>query len=137
MHTYMIEKRRAYLFISAIIFLSTYYGCGNKNKEEELAVINVPGIRTYISRILISPLAFDGAIVAVEGIAHDVQEIPDGGEKTVTTFKLSDLRGNFINVSIHGKQNIAEKDFLIVGGIYRRVKNEIEADQVEKIVLKE
>ena len=135
MHTYKNSHRKAYLAIIASILFFIPFGCGNK--EKEIPGMNVPGIRTYVSRILISPLAFDGAIVAVEGIAHDVQEITEGEGKIITAFKLSDLRGNFINVSIQGKQNIAENDPLIVGGIYRRVKNEIEAEQFEKIELKE
>ncbi len=132
----MMKQRRAYLSVLVIVFLFTHSGCGNKNKEEELAA-NVPGIRTYIGRILISPLAFDGAIVAVKGIAHDVQEISDGGQKATTTFKLSDPNGNFINVSIQGRQDIIENDLLVVGGTYRRERNEIEAVQFEKIELEE
>ena len=136
MYTFMISRRRVYLFVLAVFFLFTHFGCGSKNKEEELAT-NIPGMRTYVSRILISPLAFDGAVVAVKGIAHDVQEISEGGQRTITTFRLFDLKGNFLNVSIQGKQDIIENDLLIVGGIYRRVKNEIEAVQLEKIELEE
>lgn len=96
--------------------------------------MNISGIRTTISRILISPLAFDGAVVAVEGLATDVRKEPGG---TKTTFKLSDLRGNYINVSTSGALEILENDLLVVGGIYRRTENEIEAEEVEKVQLKE
>ena len=122
------------LFILPIVLL---VGCGG-GKEKEIPGMNIPGIRTTISRILISPLAFDSAIVVVEGLAHDVKKQTGNGEESgKTLFKLSDLRGNFINVSISGNWEIFEKDHLIVGGIYRRAANEIEAEQVEKIQLEE
>ncbi|MER3446577.1 MAG: hypothetical protein C4291_06905 [Candidatus Dadabacteria bacterium] len=59
------------------------------------------------------------------------------GKKLVTTFKLSDLQGNFINVSTSGILEILENDYIVVGGIYRREKNEIEAQEIEKIQLEE
>jgi hypothetical protein len=74
----------------------------------------------------------------VEGLAHDVKkETVNGGKTEKTFFKLADLRGNFINVSILGKWEIVENDHLIVGGIYRRARNEVEAEQVEKMKLEE
>ncbi len=107
-------------------------------KENEIPAALIPGIRAPITKILISPLAFDGAIVAVEGIAHDVkQEKSDGKDKTSTIFKLSDLRGNYINVSTPGKREIFEYDYLVVGGIYRRAENLIEAQQIEIVILEE
>jgi hypothetical protein len=117
-----------------LVFLIIFGGCSSK--EKYIPGMNIPGIRASITRILISPLAFDGAIVAVEGIARDVQkETLNEEDKVVTMFKLSDLQGNFINVSIPGTCDIVENDYLIVGGIYRRTKNEIEAEQIEKIQL--
>ncbi len=105
-------------------------------KEKPIPGANIAGIRTPITRILISPLAFDAAIVAVEGLAHDVhEENLNGEEKTI--FKLSDLKGNYINIVIDGSWDIYENDYLIVGGVYRRAKNEIEATQLEKIKLEE
>ncbi|HSE84208.1 MAG TPA: hypothetical protein VLB01_06650, partial [Thermodesulfobacteriota bacterium] len=67
MHAYQKSHKKVFLTITAAILFLTSAGCGNK--ETERPGMNVAGIRTYISRILISPLAFDGAIVAVEGIA--------------------------------------------------------------------
>jgi hypothetical protein len=119
-------------FILPIVLLVV---CGG-GKEKEIPGMNISGIRTTISRILISPLAFDSAIVAVEGFAQDVKKQAGNGEESgKTLFKIADLRGNFINVSISGNLEIFEKDHLIVGGIYRRTANEIEAEQVEKIQL--
>jgi hypothetical protein len=106
----------------------------SSGKEKEIPGMNIRGIRTSISRILISPLAFDGAIVAVEGLARDVKKESINKEGKII-FKLSDIRGNFINVSIRDTREIHENDYLIVGGIYRRTTNEIEAEQIEKIQL--
>ncbi len=117
-----------------MVCLIVFIGCSKK--ENEVPGAHIPGIRAPISKILISPLAFDGAMVAVEGIAHDVKQETSGeGDKTSTTFKLSDLQGNYLNVSIPGKRKIFEDDLLVVGGTYRRAKNEIEAQQVEIVVL--
>jgi hypothetical protein len=122
---------------SIILAIVLLIACGG-GKEKEIPGMNIAGIRTTISRILISPLAFDSAIVVVEGLAHDVKkETVNGGKTEKTFFKLADLRGNFINVSILGKWEIVENDHLIVGGIYRRARNEVEAEQVEKMKLEE
>ncbi len=124
-------KNKNILFFGVIMVLLIACGGG---KKEEIHGMNITGIRTTISRILISPLAFDGAIVAVEGLAHDVKKETESVEKNEKTFfKLADLRGNFINVFISGKSEIFENDHLVVGGIYRRTTNVIEAEQAEKI----
>lgn len=120
--------------LTPLLVLITALIVSCSNKEKEIPGMNISGIRTTISRILISPLAFDGAVVAVEGLATDVRKEPGG---TKTTFKLSDLRGNYINVSTSGALEILENDLLVVGGIYRRTENEIEAEEVEKVQLKE
>ena len=131
--TQTIRNNNIELFL--VLTITLLVACGG-GKEKEIPGMNIAGIRTTISRILISPLAFDGAIVAVEGSAHDAKKETVDGEKTEKTFfKLADLRGNFINVSISGKWEIFENDDIIVGGIYRRTANEIEAEQLEKIQL--
>jgi hypothetical protein len=140
----MIEKthlnashRRKLIDLFLILSILLLAGCG-ADKEKEIPGMHIAGIRTTISRILISPLAFDSAIVAVEGLAQDVKKQTENGEEGYKTlFKLSDLRGNFLNVSVSGNWEIFEKDHLIVGGIYRRTTNEIEAEQVEKIQIEE
>jgi len=129
--------RKANLRFFTLLTIILLAGC-NAGKEKEIPGIHIPGIRTTISRILISPLAFDGAIVAVEGLVHNLkseQENPATKEKIF--FQLVDLRGNMINVSIPGRWDIVEKDHIIVGGIYRRTPNEIEAEQLEIIPLAE
>jgi len=122
--------------LTLLLVLITVSLISCSKKEKEISGMNVSGIRTTISRILISPLAFDGAIVAIEGLATDVRKEPSNGGGA-TLFKLSDLKGNYINVSASGTWEILENDLLVVGGIYRRTENKIEAEQIEKIQLKE
>ena len=43
-------------------------------KNEYVPGSSIAGIRASINKILVSPLAFDGAVVVVEGIARDVEE---------------------------------------------------------------
>lgn len=126
------------LFLTTLVpaLLMILTGCGSRN-EKEIPGANIAGIRASITKILISPLAFDGAIVAVEGLAHDVKKESSDGRKAATAFKLSDLQGNFINVSESAALEISENDYLVVGGIYRREKNEIEAQEIQKIQLEE
>jgi hypothetical protein len=130
------DKRKPLLSLLVSAFLIIFVGCGS-GKEKEIPGANIAGIRASIRKILISPLAFDGAIVAVEGLVHDVKKESLTGGKVATMFKLSDIQGDFINVSTTGVQQISENDYLIVGGIYRRAKNEIEAQEIEKIQLEE
>ncbi|GBD38033.1 hypothetical protein HRbin37_00278 [bacterium HR37] len=114
-----------------IITLLYMIGCTSTGKKEQPLSTEIPGIKTQISKILISPLAFDGAIVVVEGIAKDVSYT-----RGITKFKVSDTLGNFINVSFTKPLDIEEDDYIAVGGIYRRTKNEIEAREVRKSAIK-
>jgi hypothetical protein len=133
-HSPRKEHKKPFLYELFLVLTIILVGCGPK--ETPIPGPNVAGIRAPINKILLSPLAFDGAIVAVEGLAHDVkQETSNGQGQSSTLFKLSDLQGNYINVSIPGTWEILENDYLVVGGIYRRTENKIEAQQIEKIVL--
>jgi hypothetical protein len=108
-------------------------GC---NKEPEYVPgMTVQGFRASISKILFSPIAFDGATVAVEGIAASVSEVDPEQEDAMTNFRLVDLNGNFINVEMPGSWEIADNDYIIVGGIYRKNGNIIEAAQFELVEL--
>ena len=121
--------------IAAVLFFALAAGC---NKEPEyLPGMSVQGFRASISKILFSPIAFDGATVAVEGIVAAVSEVNPDREDVMTTFKLVDLNGNFLNVEMAGSWDIADDDYIIVGGIYRKNGNILEAAQFEKIVLEE
>lgn len=136
MYTYEMHVERRLILIALVpALLIILTGCGSRN--EEIPGANIIGIRATITKILISPLAFDGAIVAVEGLARDAKKESSKGQKPVTTFKLSDLQGNFINVSTPDTLEISENDYLVVGGTYRKEKNEIEAQEIQKIQLEQ
>jgi hypothetical protein len=108
--------------------------CGG---EKEIPAPQIAGIRTTIERILINQLAFDSAQVAVEGTAHDISEAKTDEGVPIVLFKLTDRAGNYIDVAIPTSWVVKEDDYMVVGGIYRRSKNEIEARQMEVIVLEE
>jgi hypothetical protein len=127
-------KPERILLIAAILF-SALAACNKK--PEYIPGSSVQGYRAAISKILFSPVAFDGATVAVEGIVSDVKQNNAGSKDVITNFKLVDLDGNFINVEMPGSWKIADKDYIVVGGIYRKNSNLIEADEFEKIVLKD
>jgi hypothetical protein len=119
--------------IAAVMLFALAAGC---NKEPEYVPgMTVQGFRASISKILFSPIAFDGATVAVEGIAASVTEVNPEREDAETTFRLVDLNGNFINVEMPGSWEIADNDYIIVGGIYRKNGNIIEAAQFELVEL--
>ena len=119
--------------IAAVLFLALAAGCNKK--PEYVPGMSVQGFRASISKILFSPIAFDGATVAVEGIVGAVSEVNPDREDVMTNFRLVDLDGNFINVEMPGSWEIAEDDYIIVGGIYRKNGNILAAEQFEKIVL--
>lgn len=119
--------------IAAVLLFAIAAGCNKK--PEYVPGMSVQGFRASISKILFSPIAFDGATVAVEGIAAAVSEADPEEEDAVTTFRLVDLNGNYINVEMPGVWEIADNDYLIVGGIYRMNGNMLEADQFELVEL--
>ena len=123
---------RTYIIIPLLLLL-LLAGC---NKDPDyIAGLGIQGYRAPISKILFSPLAYDGATVAIEGFARDFAEEPvdgsDTSEDVTTTFKLTDLKGNYIIILLPGQWEILDNDYLIVGGIYRKNGNELEARQFE------
>ena len=119
--------------IIPLLLLLLIAGC---NKDPDyIAGLGIQGYRAPISKILFSPLAYDGATVAIEGFARDFAEEPvdgsDTSEDITTTFKLTDLKGNYIIILLPGQWEIVDNDYLIVGGIYRKNGNELEAQQFE------
>ena len=120
-------------FIIPLLLLLVIAGC---NKEPDyIPGLGIQGYRAPISKILFSPLAYDGATLAIEGFARDFAEEPvdgsDTSEDVTTTFKLTDLKGNYIIILLPGQWEIVDNDYLIVGGIYRKNGNELEAQQFE------
>jgi hypothetical protein len=119
------------ILLIAVILFYTLTACNKK--PEYIPGSSVQGFRAPISRILLSPLAFDGSSVAVEGMVSDIKTSKAHTGDIMTNFKLTDLDGNFINVEMPGTWKLADKDYIVVGGVYRRNGNIIEADQYEKI----
>ncbi|HET7288979.1 MAG TPA: hypothetical protein VFJ67_00970, partial [Thermodesulfobacteriota bacterium] len=109
-------------YLIAAVIVSLAVAACNK-KPEYVPGSSVQGFRAAISKILFSPIAFDGATVAVEGIVAQVKEVNPEQEDASTEFKLVDLNGNFINVDMPGSWEIADDDYIIVGGIYRKNGN--------------
>ena len=127
------------ILVLPLILLFTLVGC---NKEPEyIPGLGIQGIRAPISRILFSPIAYDGATVAIEGFVRDYTEETENESKTEevteTTFKLTDLNGNFITILMPGEWEVENNDYLIVGGIYRKNGSELEAKQFEKVDFEE
>jgi hypothetical protein len=120
--------------LPSLLLVFSIAACGGK---KEILAPQISGIRTTVERILINQLAFDSAEVAVEGVAHDLSEAKTDDGVPIVMFKLTDRAGNFIDVSMPTSWVVEEDDYLVVGGIYRRSKNQIEAQQIEVIVLEE
>jgi hypothetical protein len=116
---------------------------GCNKKPEYIPGAGIQGYRAPISKILFSPVAYDGATVAIEGFVRDYKEESDGetveeagaaeADDINTTFKLTDLNGNYINILMPGQWEVENNNYLIVGGIYRKNGNELEAQQFEKV----
>lgn len=126
---------RKLLIIVPMLLIFVIAGC---NKEPEyIPGAGIQGIREPMFRILLSPIAYDGAIVVVEGVvrgySEDTKTDKEDSENVESTFQLYDTKGGYINVRIPGQWEIADNDYLIVGGIYRKNPNEIEAQQFEKV----
>ena len=126
---------RKLIIIMPLLVIFIFVGC---NKEPEyLPGAGIQGIREPIFRILLSPVAFDGAIVVVEGVVRDYSEQKEAGAESdddvEATFQLFDTRGGSINIRMPGQWEIVDNDYLIVGGIYRKNLNEIDAQQFEKV----
>ena len=135
----LITKIERTYIIFPLLLLLVIVGC---NKEPKIIYgLGIQGYRAPISKILFSPIAYDGATVAIEGFVRGfAEETEDGAgtdEEITTTFKLTDQYGNYINILMPGQWEIIDDDYLIVGGIYRKNGNELEAQQFEKVDFEE
>lgn len=142
---YVLQFKSAHILAPLLIFVLILSGC---NKEpQHIPGQSVQGINAPIAKILFSPLAFDGAQVKVQGhitgliVEGDIEDTEkpkgapeikesDPGELT-TLFKLVDTKGNYLNIILPGTWDIEDGDYLIVGGIFRKDGNEIEAHEFE------
>ena len=127
--------------ILPVLMILVVLGCNKK--PEYIPGAGIQGYRAPISKILFSPVAYDGATVAIEGFVRDYKEESDGetveeagaaeADDINTIFKLTDLNGNYINILMPGQWEVENNNYLIVGGIYRKNGNELEAQQFEKV----
>ena len=126
---------RKLIIIMPLLLIFVFVGC---NKEPEyIPGAGIQGIREPMFRILLSPIAYDGAIVVVEGVVRNYSEQKEtdsaSDDDLEATFQLFDTKGASINIRMPGQWEIVDNDYLIVGGIYRKNPNEIEAQQFEKV----
>jgi hypothetical protein len=123
------------IILTPLLLVFIIAGC---NKEPEyIPGAGIQGIREPIFRILLSPVAYDGAIVVIEGVVQDFAEQKEtdsaNADDLEATFKLFDAKGSYINIRMPGQWEIVDNDYIIIGGIYRKNPNEIEAKQFEKV----
>lgn len=136
--------KNSLVILPALIIL-VVSGCNKK--PEYIPGAGIQGYRAPISKILFSPVAYDGATVAIEGFVKDYKQESDvetekeagavEADDINTTFKLMDLKGNYINIIMPGQWEVENNNYLIVGGIYRKNGNELEAQQFEKVDFKD
>lgn len=131
-------KRKFFLLVFLPVLIAAF-GCARewKNPDTALAVKELK-----IESILINPIIYDSAGVAVEGKVWDLkfEELQQKTELPYTSFKLADEDGHYVNVFASGHLPIAEGEIVEVTGIYRRqfptevhnFVNEIEAERVER-----
>ena len=119
------------------LFLLMILAAGCNKKPEYIPGSSVQGYRAPIYKILFSPIAFDGRLVAVEGIVSGLEVDMEHPEGPTTFFRLMDLKGNYIEVEMPGTWDIEDNDYIVVGGIYRKNGSFIEAEQYERIVLEQ
>ena len=127
------------VFAASLLFLfllMIFSACCNK-KPEYIPGSSVQGYRAPIYKILFSPIAFDGRLVAVEGIVSGLEVDMEHPEGPTTFFRLMDLKGNYIEVEMPGTWDIQDNDYIVVGGIYRKNGSYIESEQYERIVLEQ
>lgn len=109
--------------------LIVFAGC--QKKEQSKPVFNIKGIKTSITRIQISPLAFDGANVVVLGFVEGIKNLEDKQEVLV----LTDKYGNSINVEFTEMPELDKHDTVIVGGKYRKNKNIIISEKIIEVTV--
>ena len=124
-------KRINTLSLLIATLLLSMLGC---NKDTPKQVYDVPGIETTISKIQISPLAYDRARVAVKGIVVDIKESKEKGNQVI----ISDAFQNTQKLSYKDEiTEIKPGDLVLVSGIFDRSSKIIIADHMVKIPYKD
>lgn len=120
-----MKKIPSYIIISSLILISI--SCGQK-KDIELLGQDIPGVETRISRILINKYAFEKAIIKIKGKVKN-KEIY--GTQGILKFRLTDKKGNFVNVISNKLVEIKEDDYLVLSGIYNSAENLVVLEEFE------
>ena len=136
------------LFFSSVILL---VGC--PKEEPQTPAFNVPGMKTTIKRVQVSPIAFAGAKIVVLGFITDISfadEIVDENDSTENETEaniddeiqeeniliLSDSAGNTINVKFEEiEEGIRVGDTVLVRGTYDNGRNMILSDELIKVII--
>lgn len=142
----------------AVLLLVLVFALSCNKEPEYIPGQTVQGIRAPISKVLFSPIAYDGAVLKLEGTVvglvvegqldepiHESQEptsatkeeVTEELEDPTTLFKLMDTKGNYINIIMPGTWEFVEDDYLVVGGIYRKDDNELHAYEFEIVEFEE
>ena len=116
-----------------LIICSIFAFIGCQKKEPPTPAFNIKGIKTSISKIQISPLAFDGAQVVVLGFVNEVTNTESEHEKNLLV--LIDQYGNSINVESMEILEFEQNDTVVVGGKYRRKSNLIVSEEIIKVIV--
>ena len=118
--------------LTLLLILTISYGCAEKKEVEPF---NVPGIKTTISQILISPLAFDGAIVAFTGNVKDtlINETKEKPNELIVT----DNYTSEIIVEFSDDFSALPDEFILVSGKFVRELNRITDAKLYKIVIED
>ena len=133
------------IFIPLFLTLLFVISC-NRTWQDPNAII--PAAKISIASLISVPTVYDGAGVMVKGMVWDVVNdelvyLSDGYVETLafSLFKLSDKKGNYVNIYTEDYFDINEGDIVEVIGIYRRdfvgskrnYTNEIEAKNIRVI----
>lgn len=108
-------------------------GCGEK--ENDTIIYDLPGIETTISKIQISPLAYDRAIVSVKGIVAEINET--GDSEDTKEIIISDPYQNTQKLTYDGDvSEINPGDLILISGRFDRSSKIIMTDRIMKIPYK-
>ena len=133
------------ILLPVIISLLFVISCNRTWKNPNTTL---PAAKISIASLISVPTVYDGAGVVVKGMVWDVVNdelvyLKDGYVETLnfSLFKLSDKKGNFVNVYTEDIDSISEGDLVEVVGIYRReflsdkrtYINEVEAKNIKVI----
>ena len=116
------------LFFSTIILLSA---C--PKRQPPAPAFNLPGQKTTIAKVQISPTAFAGARIVVLGFVSDVVKAENEDEDNILI--ISDSYGNTMNVSFEDIDPLYRNDTVLVNGKYRNSENLIVSENIIKVIV--